>query len=64
MQKKYEFIDGVHYYIEDTRVIFTEQYHLQRGDCCGNKCRHCPYDPKYKKGNTHTKIDNFTEEHN
>ena len=23
--------------------VFTEYGHLQRGKCCGNKCRHCPY---------------------
>jgi hypothetical protein len=57
-----EFIENVHYYIDDTRVIFTEQYHLERGECCGNKCRHCPYDPKYKKGATRTETDNFTKQ--
>jgi len=24
-------------------TVFTEIAHLQRGVCCGNKCRHCPY---------------------
>ncbi|XP_026179597.1 uncharacterized protein C1orf53 homolog [Mastacembelus armatus] len=24
--------------------VFTEHAHLQRGSCCGNACRHCPYD--------------------
>ena len=23
--------------------IFTEQYHLKRGYCCKNGCKHCPY---------------------
>lgn len=23
--------------------VFTELFHLQRGKCCGSKCRHCPY---------------------
>jgi len=43
-----------HYYIEDSRVVFTEEYHLNRGHCCGsiNGCRHCPYEPKGQKGNT------------
>jgi len=26
------------------RVVFTEKYHLDKGYCCGNGCRHCPYD--------------------
>mgnify|MGYP003351914309 FL=1 len=42
---------GIHYYIEGERVIFTPLFHLQRGSCCGNGCRHCPYTPKHKKGN-------------
>ena len=40
------------YYNEGDRIIFTEEFHLRRGQCCGNGCRHCPYDPKWKKGNT------------
>jgi hypothetical protein len=24
-------------------VVFTAAYHLRRGYCCGNGCRHCPY---------------------
>lgn len=27
-------------------VIFTAEYLLQRGYCCGNGCRNCPYDYK------------------
>jgi len=43
---------GVDYYIEDgERVVFTALFHSKRGSCCGNKCRHCPYTPKHKKGN-------------
>ncbi|MCF3110738.1 DUF5522 domain-containing protein [Niabella sp. CC-SYL272] len=25
-------------------MVLTEKYHLQRGYCCSNGCRHCPYD--------------------
>jgi len=24
-------------------LVFTEKYHLERGYCCHNGCRHCPY---------------------
>lgn len=24
-------------------TVFTEVIHLERGKCCGNQCRHCPY---------------------
>ncbi len=23
--------------------VLTAQFHLQRGQCCGRGCRHCPY---------------------
>jgi hypothetical protein len=25
-------------------TVLTEYAHLKRGKCCGNACRHCPYD--------------------
>jgi hypothetical protein len=36
-------VEGVDYYLEGTAVVFTASYHLRRGSCCGNGCRHCPY---------------------
>ncbi|CAH1785486.1 unnamed protein product [Owenia fusiformis] len=24
--------------------VMTRQFHLKRGKCCGNACRHCPFD--------------------
>ena len=27
-------------------VVFTAEYLLQRGYCCGNGCANCPYDYK------------------
>jgi len=38
-------IDGKpDYYFENGLLVMTEKYLLKRGYCCGNKCRHCPYD--------------------
>lgn len=48
-------IENKHYYLENGRVVFTALFHLERGSCCGNKCRHCPYDPQYIKGTTKIK---------
>lgn len=31
------------YYDESGLMVFTREYHLKRGYCCGNGCRHCPY---------------------
>ena len=39
-----QWIEGVHYYInEDGLVVLTEKFHLERGYCCGNGCKHCPF---------------------
>jgi len=39
-----ELSEGIHYYInEDGYIVLTEQYHLDKGFCCGNGCKHCPY---------------------
>ena len=36
------------YYTLEGYKCFTSKYHLKRGYCCKNNCRHCPYgfDPK------------------
>ena len=31
------------FYYENGYKVMTENYHLKRGYCCNNKCRHCPY---------------------
>lgn len=36
-------IDDSDYYLEGTVMVFTARFHLRRGYCCGNGCRHCPY---------------------
>ncbi len=35
---------GVDYYVERGLVVFTAEYLLKRGWCCGNGCRHCPFE--------------------
>lgn len=58
MEKK-EFIKDVDYYLEDGFVIFTEKYLKEKKECCGNKCRHCPYEPPGEiKGNQMLRDDN------
>jgi hypothetical protein len=31
------------YYLDNGMVVFTEKFLLDRGFCCDNGCRHCPY---------------------
>jgi len=35
--------DEEDFYTEDGMVVFTAAYHLRRGTCCSNGCRHCPF---------------------
>ena len=45
MKVEQDFIEGVHFYYNESRfIVFTEKYHLERGSCCGNGCKNCPYD--------------------
>jgi hypothetical protein len=39
------------FYIENGYKVFTAKYHIERGVCCGNGCRHCPFEPKHEAGN-------------
>ncbi len=41
--KRQSLVEGVDYYLEGKRFVFTSAYHLKRGYCCNSKCRHCPY---------------------
>jgi hypothetical protein len=50
--KEFKFIEGEDYYLEKGEIILTPKYLKKRGKCCSSKCRHCPYEPKYLKGNT------------
>ena len=46
-------LSDLDYYILDSGLlIFTEEYHKKRGYCCGLKCKHCPFYPKYQRNNT------------
>jgi hypothetical protein len=38
-----QFIEGVDYYFEEGLMVLTERYLLDRGYCCENGCRRCPY---------------------
>lgn len=41
--RKSEFLEGVHYYLENGNWVFTRLYHTLRGHCCNSGCRHCAY---------------------
>jgi len=44
-----------YYFSEEGYLVFTEKYHLKRGYCCQNNCRHCPYKKKENNKNKNSK---------
>ena len=46
IQDKYDKDD--YYLSKEGYIVFTEKYHLKRGYCCKNGCKHCPYG--FKRG--------------
>lgn len=41
----HELVEGIDFLInEDGYVVLTAKYHLERGYCCGNGCKLCPYE--------------------
>ena len=39
-------VEGEDYYFERGFMVLTARYHLRRGYCCDQGCRHCPYNEK------------------
>lgn len=37
-------LEHIDYSVEDGLTVFSRWFHLKRGHCCGNACRHCPFD--------------------
>ena len=37
------FVEGLDFYYDDGMMVLTRRYLLNRGYCCSNGCRHCPY---------------------
>lgn len=55
MKKNYSDEDDI-YFDNSGLTVFTEKYLLERGYCCGNGCRHCPYDYKNVEEPTRKKL--------
>ena len=38
------FVEKLDFYFEDGLMVLTRRYLVNRGSCCDNGCRHCPFD--------------------
>ena len=37
------FVEGIDFYFDEGMMVLTRKYLLDRGTCCDNNCRHCPF---------------------
>jgi len=44
-------VEGEDYYLQGGLLVLTASYHLRRGYCCEQGCRHCPYKEVEKRNN-------------
>ncbi|QYO65564.1 DUF5522 domain-containing protein [Leptolyngbya sp. 7M] len=51
-----KFEEGVHFYFENDLMVLTERFLLERGYCCGNGCRHCPYENDLQRRNSSSSL--------
>jgi hypothetical protein len=38
-----QLVENEDYYLDNGLMVLTARYHLRRGYCCKQGCRHCPY---------------------
>lgn len=50
------------YFNEQGYMVMTKKYLFERGYCCGNGCRHCPYNYINVPEPLHTQLINGNEE--
>lgn len=48
-EKEKKFVEGLDFYFDGGLMVLTRRYLINRGYCCGNDCRHCPYDETEKR---------------
>jgi len=55
-----QLVENEDYYLDDGLMVLTARYHLRRGYCCEQGCRHCPYTEE-PKDNTRKNLDSNEE---
>lgn len=43
-----KYILGIDYTVIDGKVIFSSNFLIKKGECCGSTCENCPYTEKFK----------------
>ena len=42
-------VEGEDYYLDNGLMVLTARYHMRRGHCCEQGCRHCPFGDLLKR---------------
>jgi hypothetical protein len=42
--KRETLAEGLDFYFDNGLMVLTARFLRKRGYCCGNDCRHCPYE--------------------
>jgi hypothetical protein len=50
-------VENEDYYLDGGLMVLTARYHLRRGYCCEQGCRHCPY-AEVPKRTRHRDVEN------
>jgi hypothetical protein len=49
-------VEGVDFYFDDGLMVLTAHFLKNRGYCCGNGCRHCPYGEEPQSKNSSSSL--------
>ena len=55
-----QLVENEDYYLDHGLIVLTARYHLRRGYCCEQGCRHCPY-TEGSKDNSRKDLDSNEE---
>lgn len=55
-----QLVENEDYYLDAGLMVLTARYHLRRGYCCDQGCRHCPY-TEGPKDNSRKDVDSNEE---
>ena len=55
-----QLVENEDYYLDHGLMVLTARYHLRRGYCCEQGCRHCPY-TEASKENSRRDVDSNEE---
>lgn len=53
-------VENEDYYLDQGLMVLTARFHLRRGYCCEQGCRHCPYTEALKRTDESVEVNEAT----